>query len=321
MLSTTLFALALQASTCACEPPLVMGHRGSGVSNAENPFAENTVASIEQAFVDGAEYAELDVQLTRDGEVVLHHDFALDDTTNLKGCLADYDYASLATADATRGSAAAPASIPLLADVIAAARARGGKLNIEIKVNDDPKTCPVTDVPALVAATLAEIDAAGAADMVMLSSFDFEALALAKKSHAIPVGYLTLEGGAQLLAAAERARAAGFEAVNPIFFTVSEDPETLASLQATGLRIYPWTVDDPKFIRKLFAAGVDGVITDDVAAALAARDAAAPPCTCAQAAKASSTGGCASGAAASLWPAAALLLAMRTLRRRRSRGR
>lgn len=325
MLAAALLAAAIQTATCTCaeEKPPVMGHRGSGVSKPENPFAENTLPSFANAFDEGADFVELDVQLSRDGQVVIHHDFDLDKTTNLTGCLADYAYASLATADATVGSGAAEkVGVPLFSDVVKLALKQGGKINIEVKVNGAGETCPATDVAALVDATLQIVKAQHAEESVFVSSFSFEALEESKRiAPQIPVGYLTAEGGAELLKAADRAKAAGFEAINPIFFTVSEDAATLEELKQRELRIYPWTVNESTFMTKLLAGGVSGIITDDVPAALEARD---TSCVCLAdndnlvEAKNSSEGGCATTTGrADLWPAMLLVAGVWVARRAR----
>lgn len=326
MLSAALLAATLQAATCSTCPaePLVIGHRGSGVSDTDNPFAENTLASVENAFAEGADMAEIDVQLTRDGQVVIHHDFELGDTTNLTGCLADYDYATLATADATVGSGAATTvGLPLFKDVLDAAVKAGRKINIEVKVNPAGEICPATDVPALVGATLDIVKGRGAEVRVFVSSFAFEALEESKRlAPEVEVGYLTAEGGSELLKAADRAKAAGFEAINPIFFTVSEDLATLEQLKDKGLRVYPWTVNDPKFMTKLLEAGVDGIITDDVPAGLTARENATCVCRGVDAPLNDSvgddSGGCATTSGrADVWPAMLLIAGLWIARRAR----
>lgn len=329
MLSAALLAAALQSATCAACPtePLVIGHRGSGASDTDNPFAENTLASVENAFAEGADMAEIDVQLSRDGQVVIHHDFDLDKTTNLTGCVADHDYATLATADATVGSGATEkVGLPLLADVLEAAAKHDRKINIEVKVNGAGEACPATDVEALIGAMLDVVAAQDAEARVFVSSFSFEALEESKRlAPEVEAGFLTAEGGAELLAAADRAKAAGFEAINPIFFTVSEDLATLEQLKTKGLRIYPWTVNDAKFMTKLLEAGVDGIITDDVPAALEARETRGCPCDINDELienESKESGGCAAtNGNADAWPAMVLVAGLWIVRRASGRAR
>lgn len=60
-------------------PPFAIGHRGSGENLGEDPTRplENTVPSVREAFLAGLSVVEVDVQLTRDGEVVAFHDDVL----------------------------------------------------------------------------------------------------------------------------------------------------------------------------------------------------------------------------------------------------
>jgi glycerophosphoryl diester phosphodiesterase len=50
------------------------------------------------------------------------------------------------------------------------------------------------------------------------------------------------------------------DAINPLFFTLS--PDLVAAAHEAGLKIYPWTVNEPEFIKEMLRMGVDGIITD-----------------------------------------------------------
>ena len=68
------------------------GHRGS-----PRMFPENTIASMQQAKVEGAELIEFDVSLTKDGIAVLLHDDTLDRTTNMTGAVREFLFKDLAS--------------------------------------------------------------------------------------------------------------------------------------------------------------------------------------------------------------------------------
>ena len=74
---------------------LVFGHRGA---KAYAPM--NTIPSFELALAQGADGIELDVRLTRDGELVLMHDDSVDATTNGSGRVADLTLAEIQSLDA-----------------------------------------------------------------------------------------------------------------------------------------------------------------------------------------------------------------------------
>lgn len=297
MLLETLFALILPSATCDCPfaKSIIIGHRGSGVSTAAKPYAENTLPSFAAALEAGADFIETDIQLSADGYVVLHHDFTLDDTTNLRGCVAQKTVDELKSANATNGSGSAqPTGIPLLSEALALVREKGGRINIEVKVNTDPKTCPPTDIQALVEAAVADVHAAGMDDRVLFSSFSFAAMEAAKRlAPGIAVAYLTADAGAALLASADRAKTAGFEAINPIYFSLSQDGKTFSILREKGLAIYPWTVNEEPALLKLIEGGVTGVITDDVGKAIAARAKACQRYVCPAQSKSKEESGCA----------------------------
>src|SRR6476661_6007058 len=80
---------------CAASRPLVFAHRGG---SALAP--ENTIAAFENGLALGADGLELDVHLSRDGIVVVHHDAMLERTTNLQGPVSDRTAGELARADA-----------------------------------------------------------------------------------------------------------------------------------------------------------------------------------------------------------------------------
>src|SRR5919106_970937 len=105
--------------------PLVFAHRG-GAALAP----ENTIQAFDNAARLGADGLELDVRLSRDGVVVVHHDRTLDRTTNLRGPVVRFTAAELAAADAVSHFAAGGAStfrdrrhgVPTLAEVVDAFR-------------------------------------------------------------------------------------------------------------------------------------------------------------------------------------------------------
>ncbi|MDD4448559.1 MAG: glycerophosphodiester phosphodiesterase family protein, partial [Methanothrix sp.] len=73
---------------------LVIGHRGAAAS-----AAENTLEGIRAAALCKADYVELDVRLSRDGELVLMHDERVDRTTNGSGLVEDLSLEELKTLD------------------------------------------------------------------------------------------------------------------------------------------------------------------------------------------------------------------------------
>src|SRR5579862_2336724 len=132
--------------------PLVFAHRGG---SALAP--ENTVAAFDNGLALGADGLELDVHLSSDGVVVVHHDRTLDRTTTLTGPIA------ARTADELRR-----VNVPTLAEVLV--RYPDPRIIVELKVNEG----------ALAAATIEVIRAAGAVERVCLGSFGTRVLRAAR---------------------------------------------------------------------------------------------------------------------------------------------
>lgn len=110
----------------------IMAHRGSRINRPEN-----TLAAFEEAVRVGADGIELDVHLSKDGQVVVIHDETLDRTTDGAGFVHEWTLADLQQLDA--GSWFDPAfadqKIPALAEVLDLLESLGfqGRLNIELK--------------------------------------------------------------------------------------------------------------------------------------------------------------------------------------------
>lgn len=98
------------------EPPQIVAHRG-----ASDLAPENTLAAFERARQDGADIIELDVQVSRDGEVVVFHDESVERTTGGSGRISELTLAELRALDA--GSWFAPRfageHLPTLREVLA----------------------------------------------------------------------------------------------------------------------------------------------------------------------------------------------------------
>lgn len=224
--------------------PLVIAHRG-----ASGTCPENTLAAVRRAEALGAAMVELDVQLTRDGHVVVIHDLLLDRTTDGTGPVGDRSLAELAALDA--GSWFSPAfageRVPLLADVLDA---------VALAVNVEIKT-PAAE--GLEARTLAVVEAAGAFDRVVFSSFEPAALdRLRALSSTATLGVLwEADPIPMALRVAERVGARALHVRKD-----AATPETLAAARAAKLEIRVWTVNGLDEFDDFADRGVDAIFTD-----------------------------------------------------------
>ena len=220
----------------------VYAHRG-----CTEGFAENTLDAFAEARRVGADGVELDVRLTADGALAIHHDAVIDGV----GVIAELEVGDL------------PARVPLLADVLAVCD--GMVVNVEIKnAPKDPGWDPTEAVASLVASS---IEAAGWTERVIVSSFQPATL----RAVQVADGRLALGAlwgwGVEAGPALEEAAGAGFRAVHP--FVTSVDAGLVERAHAVGLAVNAWTVNAVEDLRAMVAMGVDAVITDQLGAALA----------------------------------------------------
>lgn len=234
--------------------PRVIGHRGA---SALAP--ENSLEAFARAMADGADGVELDVLTCATGEVVVFHD---DDLQRLGGRgerIADLSFGELRAIRLRSGAA-----IPTLVEALDVCRPHG-LVNIELKTDGalDPMT------PELVRGVSDAIDLASAADRVIVSSFSPLALWRWKQWRPDVARALLFERQAPLpLRRGWSSTLLAPAAVHPEHTLCT--PARVAGWHARGYAVNVWTVDEPARLRALAAMGVDGVISNDPAAARAA---------------------------------------------------
>ena len=218
----------------------IIAHRGA---SALAP--ENTLAAFQLALDQGADGIELDVMLSKDGQLIVIHDDTVDRTTNGTGKVAEMDLAALKALDAGHGE-----SLPTLPEVF---DRFGGKflINVELK-----NYASIFDrLPVVVAE---QVKAFGLADSVMMSSFNpFNLPRFHRKLPEVKLGMLTLPGKARK----GLHRLFRFDALHPYYEDV--DAELVQFEHAHGREVNVWTVDDPAAIEQLVGLGVDMIITND----------------------------------------------------------
>jgi len=221
----------------------VFAHRGSS-----HLARENTVAAFVAAKELGADGVELDVHLTADGVVVVHHDGRLPGLG---------PFARLRSAEL-------PPWLPSLAEALEACRPL--RVNVEIK-EGETDAGPARDIElAVEAATLlAERDEAPS---ILVSSFSLPVLDAVRALRPNLATALLVDLDTDPMAALVTAREHGHGGLHPFFACVNAALMTAA--KDGGVAIRTWTVDDPARIAALAGLGVDAVITNDVAAALRA---------------------------------------------------
>jgi glycerophosphoryl diester phosphodiesterase len=222
---------------------LNIAHRG-----ASGTFPENTLGAFRAAIDAGADMCELDVQLTRDGAVVVIHDDTVERTTDGVGEVAKLTLEEIKRLDAGakfKGGAIKGERISTLDEVFDVVGGKCG-LNIELKAGG---------VENQVAQIMQARNAFG--DSVV-SSFDWEYLKNIQQRHFnIRVGLLAEEKPVDLMMNAVAMRA---HSINPRWDMVTAD--LCKAAHERGLMVYTWTVDSDSRMRALIECGVDGIMTN-----------------------------------------------------------
>lgn len=262
------FALSLLfAAEAASARPVVVGHRGMG-KGVRGGYAENTVPSLVRALAIGAHMVEFDVRLSACGTVVLHHDERVA-VRGREARVRDLPLRDLRRAT-VHGRAVRIPTLEELLDRVARHRFTP-HLNVEIKIEDP------ADTAELVAKTLAILRARGLLASAVISSFDFEAVALAKRLEPDVRAGLLCEHAREGLAkvVAHNATAASpIDAVIPEWSrpgrkTPQLSGRFLRAAHAARVLVGVYTVNDPAEMRRLAGEHLDFLITDLPALALA----------------------------------------------------
>ena len=225
----------------------IIAHRGA---SAVAP--ESTRAAIRAAAHAGASMVELDVQMTRDGRLVVFHDEQVRRTTNGTGRVRAMPYARLARLDA--GSWFHPRFAGeriLLVSQVFRLVPKTMRINLELKR---------TRARSLLVRRLRRlIRSAGARRRLLVSSFD-PSLLRRLASTPLARALICRHDPDRSLRQAIRL---GCAAWHP-FHTLVTRPR-VAHAHAAGLAVHAWTVDRPAAARRLMRCGVDGIFTNDPA--------------------------------------------------------
>jgi glycerophosphoryl diester phosphodiesterase len=252
----------------------IQGHRG-----ARGHAPENTLPSFERALAIGVSTLELDVGITRDGVVVIHHDRGLNpDTTRgpdgqwltLPGPLIkDLTFDELQRYDVGRikpGSDYAKrfphqqpldgTRVPRLSALFEKTRSEVVKFNIETKIAPD---APNDTLPpeAFTRAVIAEVRKAGMEQRVTIQSFDWRSVKIVEReAPGIATAYLTERKDSD----PGKVHAAGGRVWSPDFRALTR--ENMATARKLGLKTVPWTVNERADIARMLDLEVDGIISD-----------------------------------------------------------
>lgn len=226
----------------------VFAHRGA---SAYAP--ENTLEAFALAMEQGADGIELDVQLTKDGEVVVIHDETIDRVSDQKGFVCDY------TLEELKGfcfnnhmKAYKDAKIPTLKEVLELVKPGRMEVNIELKTS-------IIWYPEIEEKVLQIVKEAGMEKRVIYSSFNHYSIQkVLELDSAAQTAYLFAD---TILDVEKYAKKTRVLALHPPFFNMKMK-DFMEKYIESGLKIRVWTVNDKTDMRLFMEKDIEAVITN-----------------------------------------------------------
>ncbi|MBM7660910.1 glycerophosphoryl diester phosphodiesterase [Bacillus mesophilus] len=225
----------------------IFGHRG-----AAGTHPENTMISFQEVEKLGGDGIELDVQLSKDGVVVVIHDEKLDRTTTGEGWVKDHTLKELRRLDASyKFPELGVCKIPTLDEVFNWALSNSLSINVELKNSLVPYEELEAKVIALIRTYRYE-------NRVIISSFNHHSL---KECHKLaPDISLAVLYGEPLMEPWEYAKNIGANSIHPQHRVATD--EIITKSQQNGIPVRPYTVNNPRDMKRLFSVSCDALITD-----------------------------------------------------------
>ena len=226
----------------------IFAHRGA---SAYAP--ENTLEAFRLAMEQGADGIELDVQLTKDGELVVIHDETIDRVSNGKGAVRDYTLEELKSFSVSNHFEQYPdVKIPTLREVLELVKPGHMEINIELKTG-------IFWYPEIEKKVLDLVKEEGMEDRIIYSSFNhYSVQKIRELAPEAETAYLI---GDVMLNVAEYTKNTGIKGLHPALFHVKM-ADFLKEYKESGIALRVWTVNDKDQIRWLIDEGVDAVITN-----------------------------------------------------------
>ena len=228
--------------------PLIWGHRG-----ASGYAPENTLPAFQMAADMGADGVELDIQMTKDGVIVVCHDETIDRTSTGKGWLKDYTFDELRRLDFSNGNAAYEGTkIPTMEEVLDLLDPTGLTINIELKTG-------IIFYDRIEEKILELVRRKGWQNRVIYSSFNHYTVRRIKElDPSAKVGLLYGDGPIDMPGYGKRLQA---DALHPAFYNL-QCPNYMEDCRKNSLDVNVWTVNSAADLRACRKYGVNAVITN-----------------------------------------------------------
>ena len=213
--------------------PLAIAHRGDPVAEREN-----TLPAFTSAVREGADMVELDLRRTRDGEIVVLHDATLSRLWGVERNVGDLELAEV------RQIGHGDVRIPTFREVL-------DHIDLPLMVDLNAET---------VDGALHEVRRAAAMARALFVTGNVAALRHLRDL--APDARIGLTWVEQEPPPSTLLQELGAEYWNPMFRLVT--PDHVAQVHGLGLKVSSWTVDKPRHMARLVAAGVDAIVSNQI---------------------------------------------------------
>lgn len=238
----------------------IYGHRG-----ASQYAPENTMEAFQLAYDMGADGIEFDVQMTKDGYLVVAHDEEISRVSDGQGYIKDYTMEELRCFQFNKTHPEYKSvKIPLLEEVLehfgrenSDDKEKGSKrkeflFNIELKNN-------IFAYEGMEKRVLDMVRKKTLLERTLFSSFYHKSMMILREMEPkAKIAFLYCDG---ILDISDYAEKYAVDIVHPAWYFLDRG-DTLISLQNKGIEVNVWTVDSGKEIRRLCDMGVNGIITN-----------------------------------------------------------
>lgn len=232
--------------------PIIWAHRGA--SGWDKQYApENTLPAFQKAIEMGADGIEFDVQLTKDGEIVVIHDERIDRVSDGSGFVKDYTFAELKKFSFSKSHPEYGfVTIPTLRELFSFMQTNDKLMNVELKTG-------IIFYEGIEEKTAELAKKMGLAKRILYSSFNHESVMKIKKL--APDSKTAFLFGNLAADSAEYVSQHGIDAIHPARHLL-EYPTLLQDCHEKNLKVNTWTVDVKLDMRRLAERGIDGFFTN-----------------------------------------------------------
>lgn len=230
--------------------PLIVGHRGSAGTHPEN-----TKASILAAANSKIDWVEVDVQMTKDGQLVITHDFTVDRCSNGHGRVDNHTFEELSKLDFGAWFGAHFQGEPILSfeELLTLAEQKNLGINLEIKTENQD----IDNIELLVKTLLSKLaDTSINNQQIVLSSFNHQVMrTLHQHSKGYKLGVIS-----KRLSAKDWRLLEEISAFSCHLYYRWTSAQHIEKLHRAGYQVWCYTVNSPKHFKHW--QKVDAIFSD-----------------------------------------------------------